>query len=75
MEKSSKKTKPSKTKKQKILFYILTGIALIFIIVFGISKYLENIDPLNQFNFDLISPQGVYNDLETAQPVDQQVDQ
>lgn len=57
--------KTKKKLRQKIIFICLAALILIIVIVVTL-KYIENTKPENQFNFDTISPQGEFVDLQAA---------
>lgn len=56
-------------KKSKMLLAVLVGILVLAIFGFSFkfyAKYQEN----NSFDFDRVSPEGYFTDLETTQPDD-----
>jgi hypothetical protein len=55
-----------KKKQRQGFLFISLAILVIAIICFVVIKYLHDSNPENQFNFDLVSPQGEFTDLEPA---------
>jgi hypothetical protein len=57
--------KIKKKLKQKLIFISL---AVLILIIIGIvvMKYLDHIKPENQFDFDTVSPEGEFTDIQAA---------
>jgi hypothetical protein len=56
-----------KIKSQKTLFLILGLVIILLLAVIGVVKYLDY-RKNSSFNFDIVTPQGEFKDLETSTP-------
>ena len=57
-----------KDKNGKKVFYALLAFILIVVIVFFTFKFVQKYNVSNQFDFDSVSPQGYFQNLQTSIP-------
>ena len=64
--KTSRRIMKIKKKLKQKLIFISLAVLILIIIGIVVMKYLDHIKPENQFDFDTVSPEGEFTDIQAA---------